>query len=439
MPDAARSCGFTDDTLLRYRCELRSGLRFSGGREITSDDVKYSFDRIRAIDDAQGPTPLLDSLKEVATDGPRTVVFSLSSPDATFPFKIATGAGSIVDREVYPATELREGDEATGSGPYVLKSFAKGTGPSCAPTPTTAAPPRRRADRSASATTATRLAWTGRGRDTTWTSPGAACRPRRSRPWTPPTTTRTSASPPVPPPGTWCSTPGRLRRPRRGGAARGSRRPGPRGARPRRALPYRRSAVLADTEGHHRPHHGVLRRLSGTRRAGLPQAAGGRGRAHPVRLTLGYAKDETAQAEAENVEKQLERTDLFQVTTEGPKWAEFQHDFVDGDYDMFLVGWVADFPDPDNFIAPLIGSRAGWYNGYKSDRVDELIRATQREPERSRAVEDFRAIERLAAQDVPVLPLYQQKVQVLSVGSIQGTQYLSDGTGDWRLWELERI
>ncbi|WP_308284264.1 hypothetical protein [Streptomyces buecherae] len=79
------------------------------------------------------------------------------------------------------------------------------------------------------------------------------------------------------------------------------------------------------------------------------------------------------------------------------------------------------------------------HNGYRSDRVRALIRDTQKTPQRERVVWDFREIQRLIAHDVPVLPLWQGKDIVVSRDGIAGTQFLSEGTGMWRLWELDRI
>lgn len=122
VPDAARSYAFVGDALTRYRCTLRPGLRFPSGREVTGKDVKYSFDRVKRINAEVGPAALLDTLRSVTASG-LSVDFLLSSPDATFPFKVATGAGSIVDRTKYPTSRLRTDAGADGTGPYSLTSF----------------------------------------------------------------------------------------------------------------------------------------------------------------------------------------------------------------------------------------------------------------------------------------------------------------------------
>ncbi|MFF7581299.1 hypothetical protein ACFZBE_41365 [Streptomyces sp. NPDC008061] len=49
----------------------------------------------------------------------------LDTPGATFPRKIASGAGSIVDSQEYPSNALREIRAVIGSGPCTLDSFDK--------------------------------------------------------------------------------------------------------------------------------------------------------------------------------------------------------------------------------------------------------------------------------------------------------------------------
>ncbi|RBL84682.1 peptide-binding protein, partial [Streptomyces cavourensis] len=125
-PDAAESCAFVGQKLQTYQCKLRDDLTFSNGRKITAEDVKHSFDRIFTIKSDVGPAGLFPTLDSVTTEG-RTITFNLSSKDATFPQKLATGAAAIVDSTKYPADELRKGNQVDGSGPYVLRSYESGT------------------------------------------------------------------------------------------------------------------------------------------------------------------------------------------------------------------------------------------------------------------------------------------------------------------------
>ncbi len=123
QPEAAENCRFTDTQARVYECTLRDGLKFSNGNPLTSKDVKFSFDRMLKIDDDAGPAVMFGTLDKVEAPDDKTVVFRLNAPDATFPSKIASGAGSIVDHREYDAAGLRKDGEAVGSGPYKLESF----------------------------------------------------------------------------------------------------------------------------------------------------------------------------------------------------------------------------------------------------------------------------------------------------------------------------
>lgn len=75
-------------------------------------------------------------------------------------------------------------------------------------------------------------------------------------------------------------------------------------------------------------------------------------------------------------------------------------------------------------------------NGFSDKAVDELITRTQSFSDRGGAAGDFRELQRLVSQQVPMLPIWQKKDYVMSREAVTGAQYLSDGTGVWRLWEL---
>ncbi len=70
------------------------------------------------------------------------------------------------------------------------------------------------------------------------------------------------------------------------------------------------------------------------------------------------------------------------------------------------------------------------HNGYSSKPVDELIQASQQYGgSQSHTSKDFRRLQQLVADDVPIIPLCSCREYVLSTNDITGGQYLSDGTG----------
>jgi peptide/nickel transport system substrate-binding protein len=124
VPEAAEKCDYTDPKT--YECTLKDGLKFSDGSTLDSKDVKFSFDRNIKIEDPNGGSSLLANMKSVEAPDPKTVIFNLKAPDATWPFILTTGSAAIVP-DSYPADKLQPSDQVIGSGRYTVDSYKPGT------------------------------------------------------------------------------------------------------------------------------------------------------------------------------------------------------------------------------------------------------------------------------------------------------------------------
>lgn len=140
-PDAAKSCKFTDSSYLTYTCTLLPDLKFSNGDALDAAAVKFSFDRVLKIgsekgaDNGSGVSVLLDTLQSVETSGTQQVTFHLKTADVTFPDRLASGVGEIVDPKVYSGTKLLDGTGVVGSGIYTVASAQSKTGSDGKPAP----------------------------------------------------------------------------------------------------------------------------------------------------------------------------------------------------------------------------------------------------------------------------------------------------------------
>jgi len=440
VPDAAKSCAFVGTGLRTYRCTLRDDLTFPSGRKMTAEDVKYSFERVKGINDEVGPASLFATLGSVDASG-QSVTFNLSSPDATFPFKVATGAGSIVDHTRYPKRALRTDTGADGTGLYVLKTYTKNERAELAPNPRyrgavkeTGRPIvlRYYADSQAlnSAWKAKKLDVAARQLPPSVLAELSPSDPKQRMTEVDSAETRNLVL------NVRVNSPLHDRRVRQAIAA----------------LINREELVSQTYEGTTDPLYGLIPAgITGhstsffddypkpdpkKARSLLKEA----GVSLPVRFTYGYAEGRgAAEQEAADLKRQLEASGLFKVATKGYEWTVFQKQYAEGRLDAWAVGWVADYPDPDTFGAPLVGTGNSMKNGYSSKDADRLIMDTQQFEDRSRTADDFRQLQEVVAQDVPLIPLWQRKEYVLSSEDVGGGQYLSDGTGVFRLWRLTWI
>ncbi|MGW4561848.1 ABC transporter substrate-binding protein [Streptomyces sp. NPDC004561] len=441
VPDAAQHCGFQGSGLKTYQCTLRDGITFPSGRTMTAEDVKYSFDRVKKINSDVGPASLLSTLASVTADSARTVTFHLSSPDATFPLKVATGAGSIVDKDRYPARALRTGSAVDGTGPYTLTSYTKNKQADLAPNAHykgylsgTGRPIELRyyadSDKLDSAWKAKRIDVASRT-----LPPGTLSRLNPSDP-----NNRVSVSDSSETRNLYLNT--RANSPLHD-------------VRVRRAMAWLvnreklaatvyqgtvdplYSLIPAGITGHTTSFFDDYSTQNVTKARRLLTEAGV---SLPVRFTFGYGKGRGAgEQEAAALKRQLEASGLFQVDVQGYEWTDFQKRWAAGKMDAWAVGWVADYPDADTFGAPLVGTGSTMSTGYSNKLVDQLILHSQQFADRSRAANDFRDIQADVATDVPLIPLWQAKEYVVTTEDVGGGQYLDDGTGVFRLWRLTWI
>lgn len=122
-PALAESWEVSDDGL-RYTFTLREGVSFHNGREMTAEDVVYSFERIMDEDTGSPQASRFSEVASAEATGPLTVEFTLSRPFA--PFLANLTNLSVVPREVVEENgDLQQ--VAVGTGPYMLAEVVPDT------------------------------------------------------------------------------------------------------------------------------------------------------------------------------------------------------------------------------------------------------------------------------------------------------------------------
>lgn len=121
VPDLAESWDTPDPTT--YVFHLRPGVKFHNGRELTAEDVKYSFERVTDPDLAAPYATLYEPITSIEVIDEVTVQFNLEHPfPALLDNMAALRASAIVPREVVE----EQGDlssVAVGTGPFILTSY----------------------------------------------------------------------------------------------------------------------------------------------------------------------------------------------------------------------------------------------------------------------------------------------------------------------------
>ena len=124
--DLAESWQRTNETT--YVFKLRKGVRWHNkapvnGRELTAEDVKYTFERFLTIK-GNGNRPMLEVIDKVETPDKHTVRITLREPNAWFLNQLAQIATSIIPREaVEKLSDLKRPEACIGTGPWMLERW----------------------------------------------------------------------------------------------------------------------------------------------------------------------------------------------------------------------------------------------------------------------------------------------------------------------------
>ncbi|MEW6235267.1 MAG: ABC transporter substrate-binding protein [Candidatus Omnitrophota bacterium] len=125
QPDLA-SDWTIDEGGKRYTFRLHPAARFSNGRPIIADDVKYSFERVLDPRMASSSQWVLERIKRMEIADDRTITLVLEEPYAPFLGLLAMPAASIVPREEVERCE-REGvpfgERPLGGGPWIFQEW----------------------------------------------------------------------------------------------------------------------------------------------------------------------------------------------------------------------------------------------------------------------------------------------------------------------------
>lgn len=121
VPGLAESWTVSDDGLT-YTFQLREGVKFHSGREVTAADVAYTFERGFEIGPQGRFAGYMIAVDSFEATGDYEFVINLSQVDVTFFPNLAVMSASIVDQETIDEVDTHP----IGSGPYEFVEWIPG-------------------------------------------------------------------------------------------------------------------------------------------------------------------------------------------------------------------------------------------------------------------------------------------------------------------------
>lgn len=109
----------SQDNGKQWTIKLKKGVKFHHGKEFTAEDMVYSLNRNRGPNTKSPAGPLLKTISDIKSDGPYTLVITLSEPNVTLPSTLT---------QINLIAQPKDGDPAAGigTGPYILEKAEPG-------------------------------------------------------------------------------------------------------------------------------------------------------------------------------------------------------------------------------------------------------------------------------------------------------------------------
>lgn len=146
----------------------------------------------------------------------------------------------------------------------------------------------------------------------------------------------------------------------------------------------------------------------------------------PAEIELAYPPERFGldiPAALEEIELQIEATGLATVTLTAQPWNTYVGDVVDGTYDLAFLGWLHDFPDPHNYLAPFVleGGLGGSGQNLAFPELPGLLADAARESDGNERSTLYEEIQDLYAEDVITIPLWREPQFIAYQENISGS------------------
>jgi len=443
VPSLATGCK-PAGTSKTWRCTLRRGVKFHDGSDFDSADVKHSFERVlnaKVIKQAAANTPssLISNMKSVKTNGKYAVTFNLKTPQSTWRFILSTGAAGIVPSS-YPGDRLQANNQPqVGTGPYRLTRYTAGQQAVFEPFDDYWGPEAKNDGlilRYYSKSSTMKLALERGEIDMAFQT------------FTPTELTSLKKAKNV--------------RVHQGSGAiirylvmNVVREPFNNIA-VRRAVAYMMPRQAIAT----RVYRGTVKPLYSMPPAGLPGhidafatrygrtpnvAAAKReldraGIDMPLSIEVWWTPTHYGDASADEyaeMKRGLEKGGVFRVTLKSSEWAAYSA-VLGNQYTIYQLGWFPDYPDPENYVDSFYKAGNFTENGYENPAMTKLLTLEKAATSESRRLAIIRQIQRLAAQDVPIIPYWQSNMIAAGRSNVRGIPSTLDAAVIMRYWKISK-
>ena len=112
----------------------------------------------------------------------------------------------------------------------------------------------------------------------------------------------------------------------------------------------------------------------------------------------------------------------FKIEVRNVDWKDYTIAYRKFMYPIFIIGWGADYPDPDNFLTTFMTSTGvyGKFMSYKNPEVDKLAKSARFEIDSEKRREAYYRLQDIWYEDAPGLMIYQKVDHFVYRANIDG-------------------
>jgi peptide/nickel transport system substrate-binding protein/oligopeptide transport system substrate-binding protein len=147
-----------------------------------------------------------------------------------------------------------------------------------------------------------------------------------------------------------------------------------------------------------------------------------KGQSVPLEL-WSATRSEAAQKELNEIKSQWDKVGIQANVNYETNWPNFESMLRANKAPAFILAWYADFPDPDNLFTNLFHSKGRInYMAYTNPEVDRLIDAARTERDYLKRMDLYRKVEEMILKDAPIVPMVNHLYQVVVQPYVRGLE-----------------
>ena len=138
------------------------------------------------------------------------------------------------------------------------------------------------------------------------------------------------------------------------------------------------------------------------------------------------------------IKHQLDDSGLFNVTLKSTEWNQYSTAAFTDKYPQFELGWFPDYPDADDYTTPFFSKDSFLNDHYNNPQMDKLLAEQKATTDATKRGQAFDQIQKIAAEDVPTIPIWQGKQVAAVRDGVNGVQDTFDPSFIFRYWLISK-